>query len=226
MMLWHSLAPRRRLYLALLLMLLLNGALIGTRMVFTQSTSYAFLLWNLFLATIPFAVIVFARKLLLFEQTIPAFVLAAAGILFMPNAPYLITDLFHLRTTAAAPLWYDTIMIASCAATGLLLFYATMKKLEVMLLYMLPSGWRTSAMGGVALLCGYGIHLGRHERFNSWDIITNPGSLLQHVLASVRHPLLHMDVWGLTIIYSAFLLVTYLVYRLLQSPGYTMPDRH
>ncbi len=216
-MLWQSLTPRRRWYFALLIMLLLNLGLTGARILFTFSTGYLFLLWNLFLAAVPFVAMVFARKLLLYEQTIPAFGFTLIGILFLPNAPYLITDLFHLQTSGSAPIWYDTVMIASCAATGLMLFYAAIRKLEVMLLYFSPALFRMPILAGVTLLCGYGIYLGRYGRFNSWDFFTYPAVSMEHVYASLTQPSLYAEAWGITFIYSAFLMVTYLVSRLLQS---------
>ena len=44
----------------------------------------------------------------------------AFWLLFLPNAPYIITDLFHVRTVSEQTLFFDTIMLFLFALTGLL----------------------------------------------------------------------------------------------------------
>lgn len=76
----------------------LPAGLIIFRMAYTHKITYGFLLWNLFLAWLPLALAWFSR------QTAPRSRLLAAlstfaWLAFLPNAPYLITDIAHLHTS-------------------------------------------------------------------------------------------------------------------------------
>ena len=94
-------ALRRRLPLLLILglSLALSFALIAVRVLLTQQLLFVFLLWNLFLAAIPFGL---SAALYLAARPPGARLLAPIGIvwlLFFPNAPYLVP--LTVRTLAA-----------------------------------------------------------------------------------------------------------------------------
>ena len=94
------------------------------RMAYSDSRQYSNLIWNLFLAWIPFvlAYIAYAlswRRIWLYIA-IPVF--AFLWLIFYPNAPYILTDLQHLsRVTNNAPLWFDVILLVWFSWTGMLL---------------------------------------------------------------------------------------------------------
>jgi len=99
-------------------------ALVAARIEYSDSRRYTGLVWNLFLAWIPFVLAYAAyalswRKLLLY-LAMP--LITFLCLIFLPNAPYILTDLQHLaRETTNAPLWYDVIMLVWFSWTGLLL---------------------------------------------------------------------------------------------------------
>jgi uncharacterized membrane protein len=62
----------------------------------------------------------------------------------------------------------------------------------------------------IFILCGFGIYLGRYERWNSWDIILNPSGLLAGVLQKIFHPFQHKEAIAATVLFSAFLFCNYL----------------
>ncbi|MEI2624293.1 MAG: DUF1361 domain-containing protein [Giesbergeria sp.] len=98
--------------------------LVAARIAYSDSKRYTGLVWNLFLAWIPFVLSFLAyifswnKRLLYFTIPLTAFL----WLIFFPNAPYILTDLQHLAAeTTKAPLWYDVIILVWFSWTGLLL---------------------------------------------------------------------------------------------------------
>jgi uncharacterized membrane protein len=208
---------RQRLNLLLVLgaSLALSVALITLRVFFTHQFTFVFLLWNLFLALIPFGL---STMLSVSAGRLQARVLLPVGLvwlLFFPNAPYILTDLFHLEPRANVPYWYDLALILSCAWNGLMLAYASLTDMQALVARRL--GWLASwSFVTVAmLLSSFGVYLGRYLRFNSWDIITNPLTLFFDIVTRLLHPFAHPATWGVTLLYGVFLLLGYITVRLL-----------
>jgi uncharacterized membrane protein len=59
-------------------------------------------------------------------------------------------------------------------------------------------------------LCGFGIYVGRFERWNSWDLLLNPLSLLRDLAIVFQHPLQQPRPWALCALFAAFVLISYL----------------
>jgi uncharacterized membrane protein len=88
-------------------------------------------------------------------------------LLFLPNSPYLVTDLVHLKPRPSVPLWFDILLVQSFVLTGLLLGF-----LSVYLMHRLVThayGWKIGWLFTLLILAltGFGIYLGRFERWNS-----------------------------------------------------------
>lgn len=212
-------APQLRQRLNLLLILgaslALSVLLITFRVFFTHKISFVFLLWNLFLALIPFGL---STMLGLSAGRLKARVLLPVGavwLLFFPNAPYILTDLFHLEPRAGVPYWYDLALLLSCAWNGLMLAYASLSDMQLLVTRRL-GWWAGWAFATVALLLSsFGVYLGRYLRFNSWDVLTNPLTLFYDIISRILHPTAHRGTWGVTLLYGVFLLLGYATVRLL-----------
>ena len=103
-------------------------AMLASRALFAQSRELFFYPWNLFLAWLPFLL---ARRIYgLRADRSPRFgllaVCALAWFFFFPNAPYIVTDLVHLKTRAPVPKWFDLLLMVSFAWTGLCLGYLSL----------------------------------------------------------------------------------------------------
>ncbi|MEM7104533.1 MAG: DUF1361 domain-containing protein [Bacteroidota bacterium] len=190
----------------MMLSTLLCMVLLGMRLVYSEKLTFIFLVWNLFLAWIPFALALNLERITSWfnSRVITAFLLGS-WLLFFPNAPYIITDLIHLKMRAPIPLWYDLMLIITFAWTGLMLGYLSLY--EVQKFIRRRAGKRKSWIfsGFALLLCSFGIYLGRFLRFNSWDILFDPSGLLQQALDSVFQ--LHTIV--VTGLITAFLVIGY-----------------
>ncbi|WP_417608729.1 DUF1361 domain-containing protein [Owenweeksia hongkongensis] len=188
--------------------IILCMALITARVLYTSSILYLFLVWNLILAGIPYLLL---EKLKTRNRMkLSTISLSVLLILFLPNAPYITTDLFHLRGNFGDSIWYDTLLILSFAWSGLLLFFHSLNNINAFMRQWLPHGKRVLLLVAIILLCAYGIYIGRYLRFNSWDVVSNPFSLLSQMLDHVMNPFSHPRTWGMTLLYGAFLGFSYL----------------
>lgn len=98
-----ALRHRLPLFLVLALSLALSFALIGVRVLLTGRLTFIFLLWNLFLAAIPFGLSAALRLAARPPQMRLLLPVGLVWLLFFPNAPYIITDLFHLEPRPRVP---------------------------------------------------------------------------------------------------------------------------
>ena len=181
------------------------------RMKITHSSYYLFLVWNLFLAGIPFAITqLFKMSSKLRSLKIVGFLGFAAWLLFLPNSPYIITDLVHLHSDRSSLVWLDLFLVFVFAFNGLLLGLLSM--LEMFSLIRQRYGNRVAryTLFKVCLLSGYGIYLGRFLRFNSWDITTKPVTLFYQIAHSLKEP----KVWLITFAFGGFL---WILFSVLQS---------
>ncbi len=100
------------------------GAL-ATRMALTGTPRYGFLAWNLFLAWLPYLAAV-AATLVAGTGRRGVLPLGTLWLLFWPNAPYIVTDVVHLRRPGVTVTWVEVTLIALFAATGLALGLASL----------------------------------------------------------------------------------------------------
>lgn len=204
-------------WLAALTALLVAGSLLaaGLQNVRAERTGapvFAFLFWNLFLAWVPYLLAV--ALVGLDRVRAPGWLLAVPGIvwlLFLPNAPYILTDFIHLGEIPGAPLWFDALLIGTFAATGLMLGLASLYLVHSVVAARLgqAAGW-TFAIGSL-LLSSIGVYLGRFPRFNSWDVLANPDGLVQVALHWLSDPLAHPFLLTFAGVTTAGLVGSYLV---------------
>jgi uncharacterized membrane protein len=208
-------------FFPLLLSSTLSLILFGGRAWRSESLVFSNLVWNLSLAWVPYLASLLAASLFLIAPK-QGWLLVFPGsiwLIFFPNAPYIITDFLHLQPRPLVPLWYDILMLAAFAWTGLFLAIASLRTFQTITKYHL--GWLLSWLfTGIALLSGgLGIYLGRFSRFNSWDIFFNPLDVALDVALRFRDPLNNLRFFGFTILFAAFLLVVYLTFVSIQRPN-------
>ncbi len=189
--------------------------LLAGRICYAQNTAYIFLAWNMLLALIPLAI---SRRLRPGEAPRPGnILLLSAWLLFFPNAPYLLTDLFHFRAKPPVPAWFDLFLLATAAWNGLLLGIVSLMQVEQFLAAGFKKHTVRMCLAAASLLCGYGVYIGRYMRFNSWDVIVSPFGLLQSMSAHIIHPFRNAEVWLFTALFAAMFSLFYSTLKMLRS---------
>lgn len=146
---------------------------------------WAFLWWNLFLAWVPWGLSVAlgsVRKRVFFWP------LLAGWLAFFPNAPYLLTDLVHLKARPPVPLWFDLLMLVSFAWAGCLLGWDSLGRVHALLRTRCGHRLSNALITAAVVLCGAGVFLGRFERLNSWELLTNPLQVAATARAALLQP--------------------------------------
>jgi uncharacterized membrane protein len=184
------------------------------RILYTHSFEFLFLSWNLFLAFIPWFIssIIILKKLQ--GKKFLLVIMILSWVIFFPNSPYILTDLFHLGMSSKAPLWYDLILILSFAWAGLLFGFVSLMDIEKVLESYVGKGRTTFISIGFLFLSGFGIYIGRYLRWNSWDIILSPFALSSDIFSKISHPIYYSRAWGLTLFIGLFLNLIYFSFKL------------
>jgi len=194
-------------------------SLVLARMAYSNSHGYTGLIWNLFLAWIPFALAYFAYILSWRRPSIyiaiPIFIFL--WLIFFPNAPYILTDLQHLGQTSSnsqlwssanVPIWYDVILLVWFSWTGMLLGIISLNLMQEIIRREFGRwlGWIFVLV--VSGLSSAGIYVGRFIRLNSWDILKDPTSAVANLWDWLSDPSLRS--FGFIGLYTLFFIFVYL----------------
>jgi uncharacterized membrane protein len=206
----QALDPSRALILSPLFIAVLTAACVVIRYLRTQAEigpHYEFVGFNLFLAWIPLALaygVSHSARRKLTRIALPP--LATLWVLFLPNAPYLVTDLVHLGE-GLHPV--NILLLALLATTGVLLGVKSLKLVQgaVEQLFGRTAGWRF--VQGIAVLTAIGIYLGRVLRWNSWTVIHHPDVIVHALVRSPDNPVRVVLALCATLAFTIGFLVTY-----------------
>jgi uncharacterized membrane protein len=195
--------------------------LITARIWHTHHNTYHFYFWNLFLAVIPIA---FSRKLAA-HKTInwTSSLLIAAWLLFFPNAPYVITDIFHFYQRPGMPLWYDLLLVFSATWNGLIAGLISLMQVDRFLALHTGKKLHAVLISIFMFAASSGIYLGRFLRFNSWDVVTKPRSLAGFAYHYTFQPAEHLKAWAFSGICTVLLLLIY--YTIKNLPSLVAPAK-
>lgn len=186
----------------------------GFRVFYTRSLTFGFLNWNLFLAFVPWVLsVVWVGMPSWRRQSWMVWSLFGLWLLFFPNAPYILTDLFHLRLHTQMPKWYDLVMILSYAWTGLFMGFLSLRNIEEISLRRFSKRNTVLMIVFLLFMASYGVYIGRFLRWNSWDLLQNPLPLLGTLVAHVSAPFQHMRTWGVTITMGILLNFMYFSFK-------------
>lgn len=192
--------------------------LVVARASMTGVLHFRFLLWNLFLAWVPYLL---SLAMLRAHRTgRPTAVIAALGVpwlAFLPNAPYLVTDLIHLRQRSV-PLEFDAALLGVFALAGLALGMVSLRHVHHVVAARFGTPWGWVMALSVLALSAVGILLGRVYRFNSWDVVTDPNGLIEVFGWWLLDPFGDPGALAFLVVGAAALLVAYLATWVITRP--------
>lgn len=150
----------------------------------------SFMTWNSFLALVPLALSFWLfRGRSTHARNIPWWFGLAVFIAFLPNAPYILTDIIHLvrDIRSGQSVWAITLILvpqyALFIALGLIAYTLSIVNLGHYLSREGNAFWIWPIELTLHGLSAIGIYLGRFLRFNSWDLITRPVTVVSHTLS-------------------------------------------
>lgn len=187
--------------------------LLVARPLLTGVITDEYLIWNLFLAWIPFVLaLVFYDRVRAHGLRATEVIIGAAWLAFLPNAPYILTDLIHLQTRSSDDaIWFDALTFSAFAWTGLLLGLVALYLVHTAVARAIGAAWGWIVAFGAIAASGFGIYLGRFLRWNTWDILTSPVAVARDVVAPFLDPGANRLPIAVTGAFTAFLMVAYLV---------------
>jgi len=193
--------------------------LVLLRIIHTGKPMFLWLVWNLFLAYVPYLLSSWLTLRYAKAERQPAqqtvswwlLILSATWLLFIPNSFYILTDLFHLIDCRSprVPAWFDLSLIFSFAWNGLLLGVLSVRQMEKLARPMVGAWWGGLLVYLVMALNALGVYAGRYLRLNSWDILTNPFQLTSDMGRLIIHPLRSQQAWGMIACYTILLSFIY-----------------
>lgn len=194
------------------------------KFLFYNSAKFVFLIWNLFLAWIPFVMSmticyiypkahIRAKKVLMYTAGL-------IWLVFFPNTLYMITDYIHLTRNNYITMdmysmnfndqfliWYEFVQISLSVWIASAVGYISLFSIHMTIktAFSRLAGWIFVIV--VLLLSSFGIFLGRFLRWNSWDLFLNPVSLLDNTIKSLNSGSI-----GITLLFGVLLVSVYLIF--------------
>jgi uncharacterized membrane protein len=109
-------------------------------------------------------------------------------LIFLPNAWYVLTDIVHIFPNGEVSQIYDIVLMSLLSLTGFSLGLASLFLIHTELLKRLSSN-RSYLLIEIAIaLSSFAVYLGRDLRWNSWDVIKNPGGVIVNVSDRIVDP--------------------------------------
>ena len=194
---------------AVWLVSILAITLLLLRVKITNSTFLLFLIWNLFLAYIPYFLSssIFKNFFNKSKKTQNS-LYGLVWLLFIPNSFYILTDFTHLHFKTTFQFSLDMVIISSFCFVG---FYVGLLSIHTIRQLVIAKYGNTKGnifILIISYLSAFGIYLGRVLRFNSWDIISKP---IQLAYTSI-YALFSFETIIYTLQFGTIILISYILF--------------
>lgn len=210
---WPYISARVRLGLALGVSSLASIGLLVVRALDGHSGSFSYLSWNLLLAWLALLIALWLERTLhrsLWSSWYALF-LTLLWLVFLPNTFYMITDFIHIQEMSRVDLLYNVVMFSSFIFNGVIIGFLSVYVVHAELAKRLSSRAAFLIVETVLLLCSFAIYIGRELRWNTWDIVANPSSLLFDVSDRVINAREHPGAFSTTASFFVLLSTVYIM---------------
>ncbi len=196
---WYV-STRARLGLALGVASLASVCLFLVSALRNHTWALYYLSWNLFLAWVPLLLSLWLLKVLRTHlwSSWRAIILTLFWLGFLPNSFYIVTDFIHLQDAPSVDLVFDVVMFGSFILNGFLIGLISLYLVHGQLRWRMRNRNSTLALAGIIFLVSFAIYIGRDLRWNTWDVLLNPASLLFDVSDRLLHAGAHPEMFTAT----------------------------
>ena len=148
------------------------------RSLVTGSSRFYFMVWNLVLSLLSLAAASVFVTFWTQAKSGLAWVAFIVWLFLLPNTFYMLTDFVHVQDTGDINMLFDIVMIGFFAMNGFIHGLLSLYLVHINLLSKYSRRAVGIGMAGVLLVSSFAVDMGRYLRWNSWDVILHPKTLL------------------------------------------------
>ena len=188
-------------------------------LVWSDSRFSLYTIWNIILAIIPFFI---SYHLLQYSKrgknNILVYVIGSIlWLLFLPNAPYLVTDIIHVGKSIGVPLWLDSLTLFCSAWVGMLLAIHSLSFMEKLFREKFSKHFATFLIMISILLSSFGMYIGRFVRLSSWDLLVHPRGVFDNIYSAFYNPINYQEAYAFILLFFSFILVSFYAWKFTQD---------
>jgi len=212
-------SARTRLWLALTGSSLVSVGLLLANVHTMRSWEFSYLIWNLFLAWTPlfftfWLLRVLKRKL---WSSWEALLVTVIWLSFLPNSFYMISDFVHILEVPPPRVLYLVVVFASFIFNGVILGYLSLFQVHQELLKRISKRLASMLVAVVLALCSFAIYLGHDLRWNSWDILRDPGGILVDVSNHINDMVAYTTALSFFLLLGSIYIVAWCIARTMRQ---------
>jgi uncharacterized membrane protein len=210
---------RTRLWLALAGSSLVSVILLFGNAHTVHSWEFAYLIWNLFLAWTPLFFTYWLLKVLRRKlwSSWEALLVTVIWLSFLPNSFYMISDFVHILEVPPARVLYLVVVFSSFIFNGVILGYLSLFQVHQELLKRLNKRTASILVGLVLMLCSFAIYLGHDLRWNSWDLLRDPGGILVDISNHVTNAIAYTTTFSFFLLLGSLYVVVWYMARTMRQ---------
>ncbi len=213
-----AMKDRRRLLGIYQFISMFGIVLVLLRQFLETDKTFLFLLWNFFLAGLPliFSSIMVQMSRNRYNRQWIIF-LGLVWLVFLPNAPYMLTDYIHVMYGDRGYWMLDAFTLSWFAVAAFAAAVISLNDVSGLLLTRFNRYQVSMIVFTICLMCSFGIYLGRDLRFNSWDVIMRPKAIVSETVVRLSNPMADFATWVSAGIIGLLLFLVYQGMKLVEN---------